>query len=422
MARVGGFKSLLRRFARERSGAVALTIGIAAVPIMLAAGVALDFVHASAVKTRLQTSLDAAALAAASSSSGMTDKQRIDLAKAVFEQNWQDKLTADIKAVPEFSIEGQGVHASAGIEVPTALMRIVGVNTMPIGSDVTISIPEGKKAEVALVLDYSGSMTEVAGGKVKYVAMREAAIKLVDDLAKVDASRVKIGLVPFSHHVYVTLPKKFVAGQKGSGNWTSCTQDRMYPYNTTDATPTSDDATKWGQPQAPIHIAEGCDAYAPAHLKVLPLTIDVAAVRHQLEIMKTYSWTNISLGVEFGYHLLSPNEPFGQGASYSDKKTKKFMVVLTDGEQTEPAFGPAKTRTVRQGERNLETLCKNAKADGITMITVAFDLDDADTRNRLRDCSTDPDKNFFVAEDDDDIAAAFEEIKAQIAEKIYISG
>ena len=61
------------------------------------------------------------------------------------------------------------------------------------------------------------------------------------------------------------------------------------------------------------------------------------------------------------------------------------------------------------------------KEDNITIVTVAFDLRDTATRNRLRNCASDPDKNFFVAEDDDQVAAAFEEIKAQIASKIYIS-
>ena len=85
------------------------------------------------------------------------------------------------------------------------------------------------------------------------------------------------------------------------------------------------------------------------------------------------------------------------GVSYDDEETQKFMVVLTDGAQTEPAFGPGSTRTVAQGESNLEALCTNAKAKGITMITIAYDLDDNATANRLKNCATDPDKNFFVA-------------------------
>ena len=301
-------------------------------------------------------------------------------------------------------------------------MQIAGLTSMSIDVGTSISIPENKKAEIALVLDYSGSMEEKSGGEIKYVAMKNAAKKLVTDLEAASPKRLKVGLVPFSHHVYVTLPEKFIVGKTGSGSWTGCTQDRRYPYNLTDATPTlPDDTTKWGQPQAKAHLSDGCGAYVPNNLKVVALTTNFNAVRTQLDTMRPYAWTHIALGAEFGYHLLSPNEPYAEGAEYSDNKVNKFMVLLTDGRQTEPGFGDG-VRTPGQGETNLERICKNAKASGITIITIAFDLRDKDTRDRLSDCSSDPAKHFFVAEDSGDVASAFEEIKRQIAARVYISG
>jgi len=123
--------------------------------------------------------------------------------------------------------------------------------------------------------------------------------------------------------------------------------------------------------------------------------------------------------VEFGYHVLSDNLPFDQAAPFTDTETQKFMIVLTDGMQTEPAFGPGSTRTVSQGEKNLEKLCSNAKADGIRIITLAFDLDDTTTRARLKNCASDA-QSFFVANDDTDLSAAFEEIKTAVASTIYL--
>lgn len=83
-----------------------------------------------------------------------------------------------------------------------------------------------------------------------------------------------------------------------------------------------------------------------------------------------YAWTHIALGVEFGFHVLPDNAPFTEAASFDDDETNKFMVVLTDGYQTEPAFGPGSTRTVALGEANLEALCSNAKVNGTTMMTL----------------------------------------------------
>ena len=218
----------------------------------------------------------------------------------------------------------------------------------------------------------------------------------------------------------MTLPAAYVKGQSGTGNWTGCTQDRKYPYNLTDATPTTGGDTKWGQAQAKVHAGDGCAAYAPNHLTVALLTTDFAALKTQLDDMRPYAWTHIALGTEFGYQVLSPDAPFTEGASYGDKNTQKVMVLLTDGMQTEPGFGPG-VRNVNQGQKNLSSICENAKAQNITIMTVAYNIDDIETVNRLRNCTTDPAKNFFDIGSGNNVSAAFDEIRKQITASVYIS-
>ena len=417
------FTSSLRRYITTQSGTTAITFALSIVPVLLAAGAAVDYTRYSDTRTKIQVALDAGALAIASAAN-LSKAQRLKAGEDSFALNLTSVHIDPTVVAATFDVQDKSVTASARYDMPTGLMQIAGLTRMSIDVATSINIPERKKAEIALVLDYSGSMLEKSGGQVKYVAMKNAAKKLVSDLEASNPKRLKVGLVPFSHHVYVTLPEKFIAGKTGGGSWTGCTQDRRYPHNLTDATPTLlDDATKWGQPQAKAHLSDGCGAYVPNNLKVVPLTTNFEAIRTQLDAMRPYAWTHIALGAEFGYHLLSPNEPYAEGAEYSDKKVNKFMVLLTDGRQTEPGFGDG-VRTAEQGETNLERICKNAKASGITIITIAFDLrdEDKDTRARLSDCSSDPDKHFFVAEDSGDVASAFEEIKRQIAARVYISG
>ena len=74
------------------------------------------------------------------------------------------------------------------------------------------------------------------------------------------------------------------------------------------------------------------------------------------------------------------------------------MIVLTDGMQTEAAFGPGGSRDTSNGETNLKNCARAAKADGITIVTVAFDLDDSGTRKRLKNCASGA-ANFFIADD-----------------------
>ncbi len=415
------FASLLRKFRRSQTGTTAVILALTAVPLMLGAGMGLDFIRASNLKAHMQGAIDAAALAAAASPN-LTEKQRIELGSKAFALNWRHAMTIGIEARPVFVFAKGGVKASAEAEMTTSLMNIAGISSLDISGSTTVNIPENKKAEIALVLDYSGSMEEISGGQVKYVAMKKAAKNLVADLKATAPGRVKIGLVPFSHHVWTALPKDYVRGQSGPGNWTGCTQDRLSPYNIQDTTPDpANDKTKWGQPLANVPGHKNCDGYAARKLIVKPLTDDLASVSAQLDEMRPYDYTHIALGVEFGWHLLSPNAPYAGSAAYDDKSTGKVMVVLTDGRQTEPAFGPNGVRDDVQGEKNLSALCEAAKAKGITMMTVAFDLQDIDTKTRLRNCATDPKKHFFIAEDSAEVARAFEEIKTQITASVFIS-
>ncbi len=419
MTRSLTLKKLLSRFSVDQKGTIAVMAALAAVPIMLATGAAVDFVRFNAAQTHVQAALDAATLTGASAKK-VTDAKRAEIALASFKQNMAAGAAAGMSVDPTFKVVQDKFSSEVEIKVPMALMQIAGIDVMKGTSRAEVGILGDIKAEIALVLDYSGSMGDAVGGTVKYVAMKDAAKKLVTDLSVSDPDKVKFALVPFSHHVYTTLPSGYVIGGSGA-TWTGCTQDRQYPYNLSDASPSASDTTKWNQPEAPDHAAWGCGGYVKNKLHTLELTNKFADIKTQLNAMKPYAYTHIALGVEFGYHMLSPNAPYTSAASYKDKETKKFMVVLTDGEQTEPAFGPGGSRTVADGRANLEKLCENAKANGITIMTMAFDLDDSATRKRLQNCANDPVKDFFVINDPAGLSSAFEAVKTAIADQVFIS-
>jgi Flp pilus assembly protein TadG len=412
-------KNLTKQFWADQTGTIAVMAGIAAVPMVLAAGAAIDFNQFNSARTHVQAALDAAALAAAAQK-GATDSERIKTAEANFAVNMANGIASSFEVKGNFKIENKRVVASADFEVPTSLMRVAYIDEMNGVVTAEVNILADKKAEVVMVLDYSWSMTESVGGNIKYVVMKDAATKLVNDLAKEDKDKVQFGLVPFSHHVYTTLPSAHVLGATGA-TWTGCTQDRQYPYNTSAGTPTGATASQWNQPWGPVGASNGCKGYRDNNLRTLDLTKNFKSVTDQLKSMYPYAYTHIALGVEFGYHMLSPNAPFTRGKPFNDEETKKFMVVLTDGAQTAHAYGPGGSQSKENGEANLEKLCKSAKADGITMITMAFDLNDSDTRKRLQDCATDADQHFFVADDASDLAAAFDAVKAAITAEVYLS-
>ncbi len=412
--------TIWKKFIKAEKGSAAITFAIALVPLMAAAGVAIDFARFYAGQTQMQAALDGGTLAAALAND-KTTAQRMKIGLDAFNANMKTGEVSNAISTIKFDVKDTEVVANASLTLPTSFMSIVGINAMDLGVESEVAIPENKSAEIAFVLDYSGSMGDVSGTEIKYIAMRKAATKLIDELTKTDADKVKFALVPFSHHVYTSLPNAYVLGKPAVGVWTGCTQDRQYPYNITDASPDGSPDSKWGQLNAPDHASYGCAGYKAHNLKLQPLTNDFASLKSQLSTMTPYAYTHVALGVEFGYHVLSPNAPFSEGVSYANKKTQKYMIVLTDGAQTEPAFGPGGTRDVAQGDSNLEMLCSNAKASGITMMTVAFDLDDSSQRARLQGCASDAKENFFVANDSNEMAVAFQSITNAISSQAFLS-
>ena len=412
------FKSKLKQFAANTGGNIGIMLALSAIPMIAGVGAALDFGHYLNVNTELAAALDAASLAGATASG--TDAQKIKIANDVFDQNFKT-VSGGLKATTAFTINNGVFNGEVTAPMPMMLMGLMGVPSLDAVARNQVGLPAAKKAEVALVLDYSGSMGDVAGSQVKYKAMGKAATKLIDDLTVNNPSKVKFSLVPFSQHVYVSLPAQYVKGG-GSGTWTSCTQDRLYPYNLSDAAPNAaDDTTKWGQPNVVHPWKSSCADYASKSLVVRPLTNDFSGLKTQIAAMTPYQNTHIPLGVEFGYQTLSPNGAFTGAAQYSDKTTSKFLVLLTDGTQTEPAWGPSGMRTVVQGDTNLENLCSNVKASGITVVTIAYDLSDSTQRQRLQNCASDPATDFFVANTDADVAKAFQAITNAVQQTVYLS-
>ena len=73
------------RFAGHRGGNVAITFGIATLPLIGAVGAAVDYSRANSVKAAMQSALDATALMLARDASSVSDPSLDSKAKAYFE-------------------------------------------------------------------------------------------------------------------------------------------------------------------------------------------------------------------------------------------------------------------------------------------------------------------------------------------------
>ena len=403
---------ILRHFCNQTSGSVALKFGLAIIPILLFGALAVEFSKANVDKTKLQTALDSASIAAAALPSTTSDNERIALAQTTFAANMARN---GLGATASFSVSGRTIQASATATMHSVLSIIVGRSGYQIDVATEVKLKADEVGEIALVLDYSSSMN----GNGKWQAMRDAAIGLVNSVSSNGTKPgIKFGLVPFAKMVHTTLMGDYVVGQAPGSTWTGCTQDRKYPHNTTDNAPVStSDETKWGL----LPTAQGtCHQMTPHNLTIMRLSNNIPSVLAQLNAMDPFVGTHIALGLAWGWKVISPNAPYSDGVAYNTNDTLKAIVLLTDGEQTTKAWGPGDDLSKDNGETNLETMCANIKAKGVLLVTITFDLNDTTTKNRMRNCASSY-EYYFDADDNGALAAAFEAIAKLLNGRLYVS-
>ena len=404
-------KTLPSRFLRDTSGSYAVLFAIALVPVILSAGIAVDYASMTRNRAFLQNAMDAAVIAAGAETN-MTPEERIEEAVNVFEANVESH---SLQVTPEITVDGETISGTANYDHPTSFGGIIGINSIGVSVAAQVKYAVESAAEVAMVLDYSGSMASNG----KWQAMRDAAKDLVDILGENGTREdISFALAPFTRIVRTSMPSQYIKDQPAGSTWTGCTQDRKWPFNIKDMTPVGSNASKWGWMASANN--NHCNGHIARNLNIRPLDSDHAAVKAQLDSMSPDGMTHISLGLEFGWHLVSPNEPFSQGVAYDTPGMKKFIVLLTDGAQTTKAWGSGNSYTVTNGEENLEDLCEAIKDKNVYVITVAFDLDDVPTKNRLRDCASNP-GYFFEAESNEQLAEAFTTVAALIKGSLHLS-
>jgi Flp pilus assembly protein TadG len=172
---------------RDTSGNFGLIFGILAVPVMLAGGLAVDYVGLSVEKNGLQNAADAAALAVAREGN-ITQQQADAIARSVINANY-GFTAAQVSVELKDGIAG----VQATVDRPLVFGGVMGTKTMPVTAfaEATYAFT---KYEIALVLDTTGSM---AGGKL--ISMQNAVIGLVEGMM----DQIKFALVPSAGFVNV---------------------------------------------------------------------------------------------------------------------------------------------------------------------------------------------------------------------------
>lgn len=168
--------------------------------------------------------------------------------------------------------------------------------------------------------------------------------------------------------------------------WNGCVGSRNAPLNTQD-----------GSYNVRIPGLLGINCGTP----VQDWTTNIAQVRGMINGLTTEGETYLPSGLIWGWRMLSTQAPFAGRASTPAAPVKKFMVLVTDGQNTKsPTYPQHDGSNATEANQITMQICRNMAADTTTQVrlyTVAFEVGDQNVKNMLQQCSAMNGGEFYDA-------------------------
>jgi Flp pilus assembly protein TadG len=430
-------------FVADRRANIAITFALATMPVMGLVGAAVDYSHAAAVRTSMQSALDATALAMSKLTPPPPDPNLAATNYFLGLFTLPEKSTIKVTAV--YNTNPTSITVGSTASVKSDFMAIMGMPQLPISASSTVAWGI-TKLQVALALDNTGSMAD--NGKM--TALKTATHQLLTQLqgAATNPGDVQVAIVPFAREVNVgASPTNQAApwidwtdwdanngsdqtvstcvphvGRSGKvtqrcsnstawvpnahSTWNGCIADRDQPYDVSNATPDPKNEPTW----FPAEQSPWCPA------QMMPLSNSWTALNNLVDQMQPNGNTNQTIGLAWAWQALTQGAPLLAPAPTQD--TQQVIILLTDGLNTENRF----TQNVPDIDARTQAVCTNIKAanNGTSKkILIYTVLVMAGNSGILQNCATDSTK-YFALTTSGQIVTAFNTIGTSLT-KLRIS-
>jgi Mg-chelatase subunit ChlD len=140
---------------------------------------------------------------------------------------------------------------------------------------------------------------------------------------------------------------------------------------------------------------------------MLQLTSSMGTVNGALGSMSAAGNTNLTVGLAWGFSMLTPSAPFSGAVPFGTPGVYKSLVFMTDGQNTQNRW----STTASAINARTQAACAAIKAAGIEIYTVG--TVDADAA-LLQSCATDPSMSYPVTTGSE-MNAAFVDIASKIS-------
>ncbi|GGK22917.1 TadE/TadG family type IV pilus assembly protein [Salinarimonas ramus] len=437
--------SRLRRFTEDRSGAVAIALGLVLVPVIGVAGAAVDYTRLSADRAELQRAADAAAIATARAAASPG---------ADLETLADDIVAANVIADPSLRIDDVAHREENGLHIveieatrANVLSKVMGFGDQALGVHAAATMGgAGGPTEVSIVFDVTRSMTYDNNYVTAMLTLGNTLERMRGDG---ESDSLRVSLVPASDRVnlrgVVSLrggEHAWLAGRVPNGRWNGCVEprpveiegrdlagvERTFPEALDDAPPTGDGRflpsieANLSSPNVGERYRN--DLPACSRHRLVGPTESIDTIRAEIEDYGYFGTGRIDIGLAWAWRLLSPRWQGHWGvASYPAAygASSKVAIVVTDGHtvaydyEVLPESGKAETdygnnNGTPNGFSHLADLCGRMKATGIRIVMVQLEGNE-NFNKYARACASGPEDYFLISETTS-LSTAFADIEA----------
>lgn len=420
-----GLRDTLSRFRDDVSGTIIIIFMAVIIVVIFGVGLAVDTARATRVSNTLLASLDAAALVGAKSivDDDLTDDEVVALVDRYFRSQIESASGGIQVNSLNVTIDRQTgeVQVDAGARVRTTLTQILNYRYIDVSQSARTKYVI-KKAEVALVLDSTGSMN--SGSRMD--DLKAAATEAINQLLPPGEPNLnRISIVPYSE---VVKAGAFADAATNGRSADGCVIEREGPAASSDEAPADamipGDPDSWVKVEADIPSSPNsydCDASLQEVMAMSKVKADLLAA---VDALDPAGRTAGHIGLAWGWYTISPkwNGIFAgasEPAPYSDDKTIKAIILMTDGDFNTSYLNGALDET--SGDQT-QLLCDAIKVEQVMIYTVGFKLSavpsprDIEARDLLLECAStgSSGKHFYEAESGAELTAAFHTIAGDI--------
>ena len=456
--------TFVRSFARNEEGAMTYFAMFLLFMMLLVGGMGVDLMRNELERSKLQATLDRAILAAADLEQTLTpDGVVVDY---FTKSGLSDRIPA-ITVTEDLTF--RNVEAVAAATSPTRWMKFLGVDELPMRA-FGAAEERVNAVEISLVVDISGSMRN----NNKMANLQDAAKTFVDTVIIPDnEDLISMSLVPYTAstnpgeaifdelninrlHPFSSCVDFDEADFSTPGISLSQNYIHMQHFEASDADPGA-----ITNPGCPGRIADANFGIADrGYEEIQAFSQNATALKDAIDQYTPRANTAIHIGMKWGVAMLDPSfRPINAAlassgesdstfsnrpVAYNDPSTLKTVILMTDGENVNtvrirsnfyrntswyrhwhenalfrflsdnniPAGNWAFNRfTAAQANTMLTNICTAAKAEGILIWSIGFEVTDASAA-LMRGCASSP-SHFFRVEGVE-ISEAFEAIAKQI--------